>query len=75
MDVRAAAERVAGLKTREYATEIENLAKNLGAAPDGIGDPQVLDIAKSSVKPRLEKLHRELTGMLDEVDRIARGGR
>jgi len=75
MDIRAAAERVAGLKTREYATEIENLAKNLGAALDGIQDPQVLDIAKTSMKPRLEKLHGELSKMLDEVDQIARGGR
>lgn len=75
MDIRAAAERVAGLKTREYVTEVENLAKNLGAALDGIRDPQVLDIAKTSVKPRLESLHGELARMVDEVDRIARGGR
>ena len=75
MDIVAAAERVAGLKTREYVTEVENLAKNLGAALDGIQDRQVLDIAKDTVKRRLEKIHSELSSMMDEVDRVSRAGR
>lgn len=70
MDLNAAAIRVAGMKTQEYATELENLAKNISALLNDITDRQVLDIAKSTVKPRLEKAHAELTKAADSLARI-----
>lgn len=71
MDIAAVAARVAGLKTREYATEIENLAKNLGAALDDIQDRHTLNMAKQMIKPHLEKAHSELSSMLDILGKMS----
>jgi hypothetical protein len=79
MDLSRIAQKIAGeetssLRTQEYLTEIENLAKNLGAALDdmksSMGSDGMHNIMKAAVKPELETIHRKLSKMLDSMAQI-----